>query len=278
MYDNFYHLLRSWGVKVRSVINFEREFTNGTTLPTLIEADDGRRYVLKCLNCDCNGKALFNELISHRLGKKLDIPMPDMTLLELDSSTINKFEYLQRIQAKPGVCFGSEYRSGNSNITPITLKYIVNKDDIPGLILFDQLILNEDRSENDGNLFFDKKKKKLLAIDHSHILGGSIIWDYRSVEKLTKMSPILVRNISGKQYKYCSPYINGNSPFHKFRKSLEKLTDADLEEIFKDIPEDWGITKEEIDIVKQFIHAQVSNVRGIMSEMKNHFEFWKGEG
>ncbi|MFS7259467.1 HipA family kinase [Carnobacterium divergens] len=261
------------------ITNFISPMNNGVTQPSLIEASDEKQYVLKCLSEGyCNGKGLFNELIAHRLGTLLGIPMPPMKILYLTSEMIESNHFFKTIEAIEGPCFASEYRSGIPNIGPPILKKITNQCDIPAIILFDQLILNNDRSENPGNLYFDKKTKKLLAIDHSHIFKQGLIWQEKDIVEFIDTSPITIENLNGVLYRYFSPYVNGNSPFAKICQIMAKVEDKDLLALFDSVPAEWDISEAEKKIVYEFFKMQFSNVHGIMDLTKDHFKNWKGAG
>lgn len=260
------------------VCNFVRDMNLGSTNPSLVEASDGNLYVLKCLNEECNGKGLFNELVASRLVSLLKVPMPRTKLLLLDDEIIKSNSFFLEINALKGVCFGSEYIVGSAGISPPMLKKIINHCDIPTIILFDQIIMNQDRSPNPGNLFYDKKAKKLIAIDHSHIFRNGLIWESGHIDDLSQSSPVVVNNLMGILYRYCSPYINGNSPFGNILKTVDNLSPDDINAIFIDIPDEWSITEKEIKAVKSFVEMQISNIHGIITKMRPSFENWKGDG
>lgn len=263
---------------MKLVSNFIRDMDLGTTKPSLVEASDEKLYVLKCVNEECNGKGLFNELVASRLGELLNIPMPNTELLYLEDEIINNNEFYLKINAISGTCFGSEYIAGTNAISPAILKNITNQSDIPSIILFDQVIMNQDRSPNPGNLYYDKKGKKLLAIDHSHIFRNGLIWDSGHINNLKESSPIVVNNLMGPLYRYCSPYINGNSPFGNIVKTVNGLSQNDINKIFVDIPDEWAVSEVEIKAIKSFVEMQITNIHGIIEKMRPCFENWKGDG
>lgn len=258
------------------VYNFNRSIANGVTKPVLISTENGDTFVLKYIHENCNSKVLFNELISYRLAELLKVPVPNHCLLKLEQNFIDRTDYMLELQAKPCVCFATQYIKGTSSISPVFLENSINTCDIPKIILFDQLIMNEDRSVNPGNVLYAFKEKKILAIDHSHVFRNGMIWEANMVNTMASNSPIVIKNLDGDLYKYFSKYINGHSPFAKICSDIQKMQKNDLNEIFEDIPPDWKITKTEVDSVKKLILAQMSNLDGIMKLMKSHFNNWKG--
>ncbi|ALX87742.1 hypothetical protein AWC33_00345 [Lacticaseibacillus paracasei] len=149
----------------------------GYTKPSLVECNDQRQYVMKCQNDVISGKTLFNELIGGRLLHLLQIPTPAFTLGRIYPQLTTDSPVLWSMRAKPGTVFLSSYTRGVSMINPILFKDITNREDLPGIVLFDQMTLNQDRGGNRGNWFVAQKSMELLAIDNSNIFRLADIWD-----------------------------------------------------------------------------------------------------
>ncbi|HCJ4535251.1 HipA family kinase, partial [Listeria monocytogenes] len=228
----------------------------GSTNPFKVKASDGKIYVIKIKNDACDGKTLLNELIAYRLAKLLDLPISNCCLINLKKEHIedNIFN-MDGINCVEGIGFASEYMQGNTRINAGMLKSIINAEDIPSIILFDQIILNTDRSENDGNLYYDKRTKKLMIIDHSHIFGGWSTWNVHQIRALIKEPPAVINNLVGKNYHFFIPYVSGHSPFNKITKKIDHLA-GEIDGLFEDIPIEWSIDEEEIAVTKKFIRYQ----------------------
>ncbi|EGO7801132.1 hypothetical protein HRD84_13045 [Enterococcus faecalis] len=258
------------------VYNFKRAINNGVTKPALISTKDGDQYIIKFLHSDCNGKVLFNELVAYRLAKLLDVPTPNCELLELNKKFIDNNEYFQELNAQPCICFASKYLKGVADISPVFLKASQNTKDIPSIILFDQIIMNEDRSVNPGNILYSSKSKKIIAIDHSHIFRNGMIWDIGMIQRMEKECPIIIKNADGNVYKYLGKYIKGNSPFAYFLDKVSKLEEVDLNGIISGIPEIWEISEAEKESVVRLVKSQIANIDGILEQLKYYFPDWKG--
>lgn len=261
---------------MESVYNFKRVITNGVTSPMLVTLQNGSPFVIKFIHDTCNSKILFNELISYRLAKLLDIPIPAAKLLKLKEDFINANFPFQEMNARPCTCFGSEYVKSMADVSPVFVNAAVNKEDIPSIILFDQIIMNEDRSENPGNLLFTQKQRKLVTIDHSHVFRNGMIWDSGLLNTMASNSPIVIKNLDGKLYKILGQFVNGHSPFAKISRKINSITADDIFHLFDNIPEDWDITAAETESVKNLIQAQIYNIDGIMKMLEPHFPSWKG--
>ncbi len=276
------------GYNVIKAFNWERVFITidvenilekvgiGSTNPFKVKASDGKIYVMKIRNDACDGKTLLNELIAYRLAKLLDLPISNCCLINLKKEHIegNIFN-MAGINCMEGIGFASEYMQGSTRINPKILESVINAEDIPSIILFDQLILNTDRSENDGNLYYDRKSKKLMIIDHSHIFGGWSTWDAHQIKNLIKDPPTVIKNLAGKNYHFFIPYVSGHSPFNKITKKINHL-DGEIDRLFDNIPIEWDISEEEIAVTRKFISYQLENYVGILQQLKDVFYLWKG--
>lgn len=58
----------------------------GGSLPTLLEADGEGTYVVKFRGAGQGPKALVAEMLAGGIGRALDLPVPDIVLVDLDPS------------------------------------------------------------------------------------------------------------------------------------------------------------------------------------------------
>lgn len=263
-------------VHILSVIAVNEKMRNGTTNPFSVKCDDGATYVLKGINQDCSGKTLFNEWISYRLAILLDLPIPKCEIVWLPNEQIKSNFVMNQLEFRECYCFASEYMIGSTRINPIMLKTITNPKDIPGIVLFDQLIINDDRTTNDGNFYYDKKTKRLMIIDHSHIFGGWQDWTPNQILDCITIPPTVLSNLSGKNYMYLRDYINGNSPFDSIIKKIASISNEEISGLFQNIPIEWGINDEDISAVKNLITHQISHYKELLPQLKDVFTQWKG--
>jgi hypothetical protein len=256
---------------IKQIASCDKSIPIGITKPVLVQSENGEHFVMKYIHDDCSGKILFNELVAYRLACLLGVPIPESHLGELNFNNVRHSEILRPSIGKESTVFLSSYIKGNTDITPVILKYINNQEDIPRIILFDQIIQNEDRGCNKGNLFFDRKQKRLVAIDHSHVFKLGEIWDEKSLNKLSNNSPSLVDTVQYRGYGMLIPYIKGHSPFYTVENRIRSLSRKDVDDVFKGIPSEWGISDSEIDAVKGFIVTQFDRVHDIIVLIKNQF-------
>lgn len=261
---------------ILTVTTVVEKISNGSTQPFVVKCDNGKNYVLKAINDHCNGHTLFNELISYRLAILLGLPIPDVKLVNLSQNIIDGNSEMDALNFNPGTAFTSEYMVGIPRISPIIISKCINLDDIPSIVLFDQFIINNDRSNNDGNFFFEKKTKRLMIIDHTHIFGGFQSWDIKQISECICNPAKIIDNLNGKQYRYFINYISGHSPFHKIQQKLIQVKEEDISGLFTDIPLEWNIDEREIEEVKKLLWHQISHTHEIYPQLKTVFTKWRG--
>lgn len=261
---------------MQKITGISHRISNGATRPFLATCEDEKLYVVKAQNVyTANHKAEFNEVIGYRLARLLELPIPEAQIVYLPQAVIDAKNELQEIEVVSGPCFASRYHKGNPLASPILFKSCVNPDDFPSFFLFDQLVLNDDRGSNDGNLFFDQHTHRAMLIDHSNIFKNALIWTADELNSYEKIPPETIP-IEGRVYKYMHPFVNGNSPFAKIITRLEAITSEDISGLFIDIPLEWNIDKNEIEACRSFLYFQTTHYKEILNLIHPNFTLWKG--
>lgn len=261
---------------ILSVTTVNEKIKNGSTQPFSVKCNNGEIYVLKGINEHCSGHTLLNELVSYRLANLLDLPVPSHEVVTLSQENINSNSEMDTLNFVAGPCFASKYIMGQPRINPLILQKSINHYDIPGIVLFDQFILNTDRSTNDGNFYYDRKSKKLMIIDHTHIFGGWQTWTVKTIEDCITTPAQIINNLNGKNYKYLVPYISGHSPFNKIQERISEITAEDISGLFVNVPLEWEISEKEKKAVEKLISHQIKNLKEILPQLKMVFTQWKG--
>lgn len=148
-----------------------RRIVQGQTEPVLAEAEDGTLYVVKSSRSTVD--ALVCEAIAAMLGERLGLPVPEWDYVEVRASEADSFpfeeaRYLSRV---PG--FASRFVEGAVQLDPMHARSI-------GLtlraevLLFDFVIRNRDRSDDNANLLVEAGTGRLWVIDHNLSLGGVV--------------------------------------------------------------------------------------------------------
>lgn len=259
-----------------NVQKLEKEMPNGKTNPLLFETDGGLHVVKTIGNVD-GSKVLINELICYKIAKILGVPIPDVAFINIHKKSIEADSLLQQHKITPGIHFGSKFiHKSQPSIQDPLVNIIKNQEDIPSIVLFDQIIYNNDRTENKGNLLIDLKEKKILAIDHSHPFKLGVLWDKNELAKIQQEPISLVRDFHGQNYKVLLKYINGHSPFNKIMEHISSISEDDIDWCFQDIPEEWELSFDDKLALKSFISHRLDNIDDILLLLKDQCPNWKG--
>lgn len=248
----------------------------GVTDPLLMKTTDDL-YIVKTLDDKEQPKVLINEFVCYKLAKLLELPIPDASLMKISQEVIDASFELQQLGVVPGIHFGSKFvNRSNTVITPPILNMITNKEDIPSIILFDQIIYNDDRTVNKGNLLFDLKAKALLIIDHSHVFRLGAIWDAGELKKIHEVPLCLVKEFHGQNYRFLLKYVNGYNPFNKILQKVANISQEDIDWCLEGIPEQWELSLVDKNALKEFLLYRIDNVHKFLELLSNQCPSWKG--
>lgn len=256
--------------------SFEREMGNGITNPLLMGCPNGL-YVVKVSDNPEGTRVLINEFVCYKLAKILDLPIPDASLIHINENMIKSSLKLQELGVNPGVHFGSRFiKKSTASLQPPILNIVQNPEDIPSIILFDQIIFNDDRTLNKGNLLFDLKERKIIIIDHSHVFKIGALWDKTQLDRIHAEPLTLVSDFHGHNYKILLRFINGFNPFHKIMEKITNLQKEDIEWCCEGIPDSWDFPEDDKQALIEFIWYRIENIQQILNLLKDQCPDWKG--
>lgn len=245
----------------------------GRTRPFRVYCNNGLDLtVMKCQNESTNGKALFNELIGFRLAKALSLPVPSFDIAWLPQKIIDYTSDLCDVKAQAGHCFISEWIRGVTGGLPTYMKYASNKEDFPGILFFDQLLMNVDRGENRGNWMFEKKTKKIMIFDFEAIFRIAQIWDKNSLKQDMNTPPVLLKELDESLYKNLIGQIKTKHAFSKIERSVKNLSKDTKKQIFDGIPDDWKISRDDQLAAREFVYFQLDHYQDIINLLSNKFK------
>lgn len=263
-------------IKKVNATNYFAPIKVGSTRPFILNCGNDA-YVAKVFDEELESKHLINEFVCYHLAILMDIPIPEASLINVDDSLIESVPELRERNIKSNTLFGSRLvEKTQTNITPPFLEKIINKDDIPSIILFDQIIYNNDRAHNDGNLLIDYKTKKILAVDHSHVFKDGLLWNQYTLDTINLERQYLIDNFHKKYYKMLQRFVNGNDPFYKIKNKLSSFNPDDISFIVESVPIEWGMTTDESSSLKRFLLHRISNVDDIFKRIHEQCPHWKG--
>ena len=226
----------------------------GKSGPQLFECDDGKRYVVKFMSNPFQGdtrKSLVNELISNKLARYLNLPVPVGQVIYFSIDLIKQIPELEAYNIQPGPHFGTIFHE--NSVLPIEherIKKCVNLSDMPGIIVFDHWVLNLDRADNLFNLIIveGEEYNKLYMIDHDRSFYS------RERDLLTlKNKEQLIEILWGDIYRQFKPFIREMDTFLKYVKAIEDFPNHEIENIVYSMPEEWISNKGELNAIYAFL-------------------------
>lgn len=201
----------------------------GGSVPAIVEADDDGLYVLKFRGAAQGPKTLVAELVSGEIGRVLGLPIPEIVLVELDPVLAKAEpdpEIQELIEKSGGINLGLDFLPGSLAFAPAAPPELT-PELAARIIWFDAYTLNVDRTPRNPNML--SWHRKLWLIDHGASLYFHHNWPdagrvARSPFQLSREHVLLP---------FAGPIGAAGTT------ARERLTAHRLEEILRDIPDDW---------------------------------------
>jgi hypothetical protein len=150
----------------------------GSSLPALVEADDGREYVIKFRGAGHGSKALIAELVAGEIGRALGLPVPELVVATLPE-TIAKGESHDEIRDllgwSVGLNIGLAFVAG-ALAPELTRTPGEGPEWAADVVWFDDLVVNPDRTPRNANLVVHGGRTWL--IDHGSALYVHHAWNH----------------------------------------------------------------------------------------------------
>lgn len=162
-------------------VHIERYITplrEGGSMPAIIEADDGFKYVIKFRGAGQGTNALISEIIGGELARFLGFKVPEIVLAELDEGfgrTEPDEEIQDLLKFSVGTNVGLHYLSGAITYDPAV--NTLNPRLASEIVWLDAFLMNMDRTCKNANMLM--WHKELWLIDHGASLYFHHSWaDY----------------------------------------------------------------------------------------------------
>nr|WP_296066227.1 HipA family kinase [uncultured Actinoplanes sp.] len=152
-----------------TAIRYVTPLREGGSLPGVVEADDLGTYVVKFRGAGQGPRALVAEVISGELARRLDLPVPELTVVELDPIVARAEpdeEVQELIKASAGTNLGMDFLPGALGYDPVA--HPVEAGLASRIVAFDAFTENVDRSWRNPNLLL--WHGKVWMIDHGATL------------------------------------------------------------------------------------------------------------
>lgn len=225
----------------------------GVTSPQLFRADDGKVYVVKLQNNRLGLKVLVNEYLASRLARPLELCFPPGGIIKIDDELLQKSRRLRAARVSAGFHFASQYISGSRYVVRANIVKAENKSQMAGVMLFDHMFHNLDRTWNRRNLIICRQEEACLiyAIDNSHLFKRGK-WNIGS---LGKLEPQIIMNYR-RAYGWLLKYFLTAEDFKGYIVKVKALTDEEIAEIVTDIPPEWLPDEKERQALIHYIAAR----------------------
>ncbi len=223
-------------------MNYIGPIGRGVTRPELFKADDANSYVVKLQNNRMGRQILVNEYIAKEIGSKLKLCFPNSGLIYLSQDAKTQVERHLNKKISRGPHFASRFISHSTYLTPENITKAINRTDMAGIMFFDHLFHNVDRTHNRRNLLIRREEVgwRIYAIDHSHLFYRGR-WNLSTLERMAEMIKVNSSRIYGLLLKrYLQP-----QDFVPYVESFRELTDEQIVQIIAAIPTEWQVTSQQ---------------------------------
>ena len=173
---------------VFTATRYVQPLREGGSLPAVVESSSGDLLVVKFRGAGQGAKALVAELIAGLLARTLDLPTPELGIVDVPppfGRTEPDPEIQDLLRGSHGVNVGFRYLDGAFNFDPGAAGELVSAELAARIVWFDALLTNPDRTHRNPNILVWERKPWL--IDH-----GAAIYvhhDWSTVDEARTRSP-----------------------------------------------------------------------------------------
>ena len=178
-----------------TAIRYVQPLREGGSLPAVVDTEDGL-YVMKFRGAGQGPKALIAELLVGLLAGALDLPVPQLALVDLPP-TFGRSEPDPEIQdllrRSHGLNVGLRYLDGAFNFDPTAADEVITPGFASRLVWLDGLVTNPDRTHRNPNLLVWQRRPWL--IDHGAALYVHHDWASATPEKVRAPFPLIAGHV-----------------------------------------------------------------------------------
>lgn len=215
----------------QNVTRYITPLREGGSLPALVDADDGFKYVIKFRGSGHGSKVLVAELIGALTAKCLGLNVPEIVLLDVDEDfgrTEADEEIQDLLRASRGLNAGLHFLDG-----ALTLDPYVNPVDAPTasmIVWLDAYLTNVDRTIRNTNML--RWHSETWLIDHGAMLYFHHDWRADDRPDKAALSPFAF--IRDHALLYRASFLDEAD-----REARQRLTPAVIDTIIDAIPGEW---------------------------------------
>lgn len=215
----------------QNVTRYITPLREGGSLPALVDADDGFKYVIKFRGSGHGSKVLVAELIGALTAKALSLNVPEIVLLDVDEDfgrTEADEEIQDLLRASRGLNAGLHFLDGSLTLDPYVNP--VDEKMASMIVWLDAYLTNVDRTIRNTNML--RWHSETWLIDHGAMLYFHHDWSTDDRPDKAALSPF--------------PFIKDHALLYKASRLAEaddiahrRLTSEVIDPIIDSIPEDW---------------------------------------
>lgn len=217
--------------------------------------NDGNRYAIKCKNNFHGSRELVNEFVVARLGQHLSLPVVPFQIVNMSEKQIQIIPKAFSSKYKPGMQFASlfiDHCIGLSKEPPHpTKKQIKNPRALAGIFVFDHWVHNADRTKS--NILLERLpggQFDIHMIDHGKCFPGGYDWNAATLQKRKKFKKDSVVHI------WTAGMLEDLTVVSSYIEQILALPEASIEEVIRDIPEDWDVPLRDREALVTYLKKQ----------------------
>ncbi len=160
-----------------AAVRYVLPLREGGSLPALVEADDGRMYVLKFHGAGQGPKALVAELLGGQIARAAGLRVPELALIDIEAAlgrTEPDFEIQALVTASAGLNLALAFLPGSVMFDPAGSPRPAGAL-ASSIVWLDAYLSNVDRTARNPNLLL--WQRELWLIDHGAALYWHHDWD-----------------------------------------------------------------------------------------------------
>lgn len=239
---------RPWeGQTLVRIVQFRGGGGRGGTRPLLAQSDTGEVLHIKVQANPQSTMSLVNDWIGTSLGQALNVPCPEVRLVEVNLRDLKALPVLRGRRWRPGTQFGTVFVPECHS-----LPHAWSLEDmpqiymeIPLIALFEIWLDNTDLKLSHILRYQSEGQWQLLVTDHGFIFPGGPRWTpdgLKRYEKDLRQPPVL-------------DLLGAVAPqsFGPALTVLQTITRADLNSLMASLPRDWSLSKTRRESVVAFL-------------------------
>ncbi|MFS1514184.1 HipA family kinase [Chengkuizengella sp. SCS-71B] len=231
----------------------------------LVSFDNHQNYAVHFLHAG-NEKSLMNEWIAYCIAKYMEIPVPEVQIIEMPNIFLEEIPnlnayYQHDLSKKQSAIL---YLEETIPLNEAEARHIINVDDIAKMIVFDYWLCNTNRTHHNVLLKYETPGVyHCWIMDHSEIFS-SISWTAADLESLPET---LLQNVT---HETLANFIPNEREFIEQIKVIQTIPSLLLEEILSLIPEEWKLSeKEQKNVLKTLNYRRYKVIPRVINQFIN---------